>query len=34
MQLHDNIAILQSPPLPAGILEKINAFAPTVRMRS
>ena len=29
-QLQENIAILQSPPLPAEILEKIGAFAPTV----
>lgn len=29
-QLHENIAILQSPPLPAAILERINSFAPTV----
>ena len=29
-QLQENIAILQSPPLPIEILEKISAFAPTV----
>jgi aryl-alcohol dehydrogenase-like predicted oxidoreductase len=29
-QLQENIAILQSRPLPAEILEKIGAFAPTV----
>jgi aryl-alcohol dehydrogenase-like predicted oxidoreductase len=29
-QLHENIAILQSPPLPAEILEKIGSFVPTV----
>jgi aryl-alcohol dehydrogenase-like predicted oxidoreductase len=29
-QLQENIAILQSPPLPAEILEEIGAFAPTV----
>jgi len=29
-QLQENIAILQSPPLPAEILEKIDSFAPSV----
>ena len=29
-QLHENIAILQSLPLPAEILEKIGSFVPTV----
>lgn len=29
-QLRENIAILQSPPLPAGILAKINSYTPTV----